>query len=106
MSLAIEAGHPSLQQFPTTSTPPIQNIDMPIARNLDSWFQLYSSGTKAAATGYLVGGSDISNRYQSIAAGGIRGPLTGKYYTDNGAYDGVDLAESLTSATKKLLKKD
>ena len=39
MSLAIEAGHPSLQQFPETPKEPRQNSDMSIIKYIDNWSQ-------------------------------------------------------------------
>ena len=39
MSLAVEAGHPSLQQFPELSKEPCQNGETPIIKYLDNWLQ-------------------------------------------------------------------
>ena len=39
MALAIEAGHPSLQQFPETPKEPRQNADTSIVKYIDNWSQ-------------------------------------------------------------------
>ena len=39
MALAIEAGHPSLQQFPETPKEPRQGLDMSIVKYVDAWSQ-------------------------------------------------------------------